>query len=51
MTKLPRLAAEKIIKALRRAGFQEIRQRGSHVTLRHPDGGTTDMPLHRGEQV
>jgi len=35
MTRLPTLNARKIIQALKRAGFEEIRQRGSHLYLRH----------------
>jgi predicted RNA binding protein YcfA (HicA-like mRNA interferase family) len=38
MTKLPRLNAQKLIKALQKAGFEVIRIRGSHHFLRHPDG-------------
>ena len=39
MTKLPRLTAKKLIAALRRAGFEVIRVRGSHhvdhATVKH----------------
>ncbi len=51
MTRLPRISGERVIKALRRAGFQEIRQRGSHVALQHHDGRMTVVPLHRGEEI
>lgn len=51
MTKLPRLSGDRIIKVLRRAGFLEIRQRGSHVTLQHEDGRMTVVPVHRGEEI
>ena len=27
-------------------GFQAVRQRGSHVFYRHPDGRTTTLPHH-----
>jgi predicted RNA binding protein YcfA (HicA-like mRNA interferase family) len=51
MTKFPRVTGDKLIKALRRAGFLEIRQRGSHVMLSHPDGRMTTVPIHKGEEI
>ena len=36
----------KVIKALKRLGFQEIRQKGDHVFFEHKDGRTTLIPLH-----
>jgi len=44
--KLPVLAGREIIKALRKTGFVPVRQKGSHVFLRHPDGRRTTVPLH-----
>ncbi len=35
MTKLPSLTGKKVIKALRKAGFEVIRVKGSHYFLRH----------------
>ena len=51
MSKLPLISANDIIKALCKMGFQEIRQEGSHVFLQHPDGRTTVIPNHPGEEV
>lgn len=51
MTKLPRLNAQKLIKALQKAGFEVIRIRGSHHFLKHPDGRCTVIPVHRGETI
>ncbi len=35
--KLPRgVAADRLIRALEQAGYEPIRQKGSHVRLRHP---------------
>lgn len=34
MSKLPRISGQKCIKTLERAGFQVLRQRGSHIILR-----------------
>jgi predicted RNA binding protein YcfA (HicA-like mRNA interferase family) len=33
-------------KVLLQAGFQPVRQKGSHVFYRHPDGRTTTVPNH-----
>jgi len=29
-------------------GFEKIRQKGSHVFYKHPDGRTTTVPHHKG---
>jgi predicted RNA binding protein YcfA (HicA-like mRNA interferase family) len=44
--KLPLLSGREIIKALAKIGFVPVRQRGSHVFLRHSDGRRTVVPLH-----
>jgi len=44
--KLPRLSGSKLIKILSKEGFEIIRQKGSHVFLRHKDGRTTVVPNH-----
>ena len=51
MTRLPSLNGERIVKALGKAGFQVLRQKGSHIYLKHPDGRATVVPLHKGESV
>ncbi|MDP2918755.1 MAG: type II toxin-antitoxin system HicA family toxin [Dehalococcoidia bacterium] len=51
MTRLPALTGEQTVKALSKAGFQALRQRGSHVYLKHPDGRTTVVPTHKGESM
>jgi predicted RNA binding protein YcfA (HicA-like mRNA interferase family) len=38
MSKLPLLTDGELIKILKKIGFNKIRQEGSHVFLRHPDG-------------
>ena len=45
------VSADKLIKILAKTGFKPIRQKGSHVILRHPDGRTTVIPMHPGEEV
>lgn len=44
--KIPPLRYRKVRRLLRHAGFDEIRQKGSHVFYRHPDGRTTEVPHH-----
>ena len=34
-----------------RLGFESIRQKGSHVFYRHPDGRTTTVPNHSGRDL
>ena len=51
MSKLPRLTARQLIKALGRAGFAVARIKGSHHFLRHTDGRTTVVPVHSGETI
>jgi predicted RNA binding protein YcfA (HicA-like mRNA interferase family) len=40
-----------VVAALRKAGFEVARIKGSHHLLRHPDGRGTVVPVHGGETV
>jgi predicted RNA binding protein YcfA (HicA-like mRNA interferase family) len=51
MTRLPRLQGKEIIVALRGAGFEAVRIKGSHHFLQHPDGLVTVIPVHSGEII
>ncbi len=51
MTRLPRLTGRQVIAALSKAGFEDIRAKGSHHFLRHPDGRATVVPVHSGESI
>ena len=51
MSKLQRLRGRVLLRALRRAGFDAVRVRGSHHFLRHPDGRATVVPCHAGETI
>lgn len=47
---LPAVSGQRLIRALRRAGFVVLRQKGSHVSLEKKSGGRywrTIVPLHR----
>jgi predicted RNA binding protein YcfA (HicA-like mRNA interferase family) len=46
MPKLPVLSGQDIVKALERMGFEQIRQRGSHVVMRRGSVGCV-VPMHR----
>jgi len=45
------LPPEKVIRALEKAGFVRVRQKGSHVFMRHPNGRTTIVPYHKKEKI
>ena len=50
--RLPRVTGNKVVKALRRAGFEEIRMRGSHYYLYHPEKDKlVTVPVHAGKIV
>lgn len=51
MTRLPRLTGKEIIAALKNAGFEVVRIKGSHHRLRHADGRVTTVPVHAGETI
>ena len=51
MTRLPILNAKTIKKVLVKLGFEPVRQKGSHVFYRHPDGRTTTVPFHAGRDI
>lgn len=51
MTRLPVVDFRTLDRALRKLGFEQIRQRGSHVFYRHPDGRTTTAPNHTGRDI
>ena len=48
MSKLQIIDAQTMEKLLFRLGYQRVRQKGSHVFYRHPDGRTTTVPHHKG---
>lgn len=44
--KLPVCTSQELLRALRKAGWEVHRQKGSHVVLRGPRGGRVIVPLH-----
>ena len=44
------MTIREVLKILHNDGWMEIRQRGSHIQLRHPDKkGLVTIPLHSGD--
>ena len=42
-------SAREVLTKLKRAGFIEKRQSGSHIVLRHPDGRQTYVSIHSND--
>jgi predicted RNA binding protein YcfA (HicA-like mRNA interferase family) len=51
MTKFQSITGSRLIRALRKLGFEVLRVKGSHHFLKHQDGRCTVVPLHRGETI
>jgi len=51
MAKLPLLKPKQLVKILTGLGFRLIRQEGGHMFFEHPDGRTTVIPCHPGEEI
>jgi predicted RNA binding protein YcfA (HicA-like mRNA interferase family) len=51
MATLPVLKPHEVIARLKKLGFIEVRQRGSHKQFRHPDGRGTTVPVHKGRDI
>jgi len=49
--KLPLLNAKQLSKILDKIGFEFLRQKGSHMFFRHPDGRTTVIPNHPNDKI
>jgi predicted RNA binding protein YcfA (HicA-like mRNA interferase family) len=50
MPKLPRISGGECVAVLKRMGFVQLRQRGSHVVLRRGQQGCV-VPMHRELKV
>jgi len=51
MSRMPSLTGEQVVRVLGKAGFQVLRQKGSHVYLKHSDGRATVVPVHKNESL
>lgn len=46
MAKLPNLTGKELVAALEKIGFQVVRQKGSHVRMKHRDDRVVSIPVH-----
>ena len=51
MPKLPSITAPELIAALEKIEFSVVRQKGSHVRMKHEDGRVVTIPVHAGKVV
>lgn len=51
MPKLPNVTGTELIKALKKIGFEVVRQKGSHVRLKHADNRVVTIPVHAGQGI
>ena len=51
MSNFPAVTGQRLIKTLRKMGFEVIRRKGSHNFLQHVDGRCTVIPIHAGETI
>ncbi len=51
MGSVPVLKPKEVSAILRKLGFLEARQKGSHKQYRHPDGRGTTVPFHKGRDI
>ena len=51
MAKLPDITSKELISALIKIGFQNVRQKGSHVRIKHEDGRVVTIPVHSGKTL
>ena len=49
--KVPVLKPRQVVALLVARGFVLVRQRGSHMQFRHPDGRATTVPDHGGRDI
>ena len=45
------LKARDLMRVLHLLGFSKVRQSGSHIFFQNPDGRTTLVPRHGGEDI
>jgi len=49
---LPSLSSEKVVKALKKCGFVELRQKGSHLILfNETTNKRVVVPMHKGKDI
>ncbi len=49
---IPSISSQKLVNCLvKKFGFQIVRQKGSHISLRHEDGRAVTVPWHQGKDL
>jgi predicted RNA binding protein YcfA (HicA-like mRNA interferase family) len=51
MPKIPNPTGQELISALKTIGFVVIRQKGSHVRMKHEDNRIVSIPVHAQKTV
>ncbi len=51
MGRIPVLRAADVVRALEKLGFQTVRQRSSHIRMRHPDPRVVTVPVHSRQDI
>lgn len=51
MAKLPSLTGEELIVALQKIGFCVVRQKGSHIRMKHEDNRAVSIPVHARKTI
>ena len=49
--RLPTLKSREVARVLRKSGFRAVRQKGSHMFFKHPDGRFTLVPAHGSADI
>ena len=51
MAKLPSPTGEELIAALQKIGFSVVRQKGTHVRMKHEDNRVVSIPVHARKTI
>jgi predicted RNA binding protein YcfA (HicA-like mRNA interferase family) len=51
MAKLPTLTGEELLTVLMKIGFKVVRQKSSHVRLKHEDNRVVSEPVHAQKAI
>lgn len=51
MPKLNPIKVEKLISIVKKLGFEERRQKGSHISFYHSDGRVLTIPFHKRREI
>jgi predicted RNA binding protein YcfA (HicA-like mRNA interferase family) len=51
MAKLPNPTGEELIAALQKIDFYVVRQKGSHVRIKHEDNRVVSIPVHARKTI